>query len=259
MAEGIKTMIEVFPALCGKLGQSLILLIVPALIGLVIGTLFCIARVGKKNIIYYFVAFNVSFWRGTPQMVQLFLFFYGIPILFNALFGISTRAWSTWFLVIITLGLNMGVYYCEALRSAYLSVDKGQIEAGYSIGYSKLQCFFKVIAPQTLRIALPNMKNLTTELLKTTALAFALGIVDVMGEANQLSTIRYGVGQMWILTAAAVIYWVMNVVLCWFFQYMEMIFSNGEVGYIRHPSEKKLFRQHFTITSLRNGGVSNGI
>lgn len=259
MAEGIKTMIEVFPDLCGKLGQSLVLLIVPALIGLVVGTLFCIARVGKKNVIYYFVALNVSFWRGTPQMVQLFLFFYGVPIIFNALFGISTRAWSSWLLVIITLGLNMGVYYCEALRAAYLSVDKGQIEAGYSIGYNKLQCFFKVIAPQTLRIALPNMKNLTTELLKTTALAFALGLVDVMGKANQLCTIRYGVGQMWILAAAAVIYWGMNILLCWFFQYMVVVFSKGEIGYIRRPSENRRSRRHFAMAKAGNGGISHGI
>lgn len=259
MVEGIKTMIEVFPDLLSKVGQSLLLLILPALLGLLIGTMFCAIRVGKKNILYYFVALNVSFWRGTPQMVQLFLFFYGLPLVCNLLFGISKRGWNSWFLVIITLGLNMAVYYCEALRGAYLALDRGQIEAGYSIGYSKVQTFFKVIVPQTLRIALPNMKNLTTELLKTTALAFALGLVDVMGKANQLCTIRYGIGQIWILAAAAVIYFVMNLFLGWFFDYLVVTFSKGELGYIRRNKKSAAILKRMFQCEGKKRGVVDGI
>ena len=106
-------------------------------------------------------------------------------------------------------------------------IDKDQIEAGYSIGYSRWQCFRHVIAPLTMQIALPNLKNLEIDLLKGTATAYVIGVVDVMGRADKIIAQHRGYGQIWILLAAAIIYFLINVVI-------ELVFNSLTRHYSRH-------------------------
>ncbi len=216
MWRGHELFAEAFPQLLPYIPATLLYFLVPTAVSLLLGALFCWARVGKKNIGYYLVSFLISFFRGTPGLLQIYLVFFGLPKLFEP-FGIDINTWDAGIFYIIATCLNFSSFVSEAYRGGYEAMDKRQIEAGYSVGYSKWQCFVKVIAPQTLEVALPNLKNLEIDLLKGTAVAYIIGCYDVMGKATKIISQHRGYGQIWILLAAAIIYFIINVLVETFF------------------------------------------
>lgn len=212
MWQGHELFLSSLPKLVPYIPVTLLCFLAPTVVSLVLGTLICRIRVGRKNVLYYITSLFVSFFRGTPGLVQIFLFFFGLPKVFE-LFGVNINGWDAVAFYIIATCCNFSSFVSEALRGAYEAVDKGQIEAGYSIGYTRFQCFCHVIAPQTLQIALPNLKNLEIDLLKGAATAYVIGAIDVMGAAQRIISQHRGYGQIWILLAAAALYFVMNVVI----------------------------------------------
>lgn len=212
MENGWKIILDALPGLISHLPETLCYLLVPSALSLPIGAAVCAVRVGHRNALYYIVSVLVSFFRGTPDLVQVYLMLYGLPKLLE-LFGADINRWPAGVFFIIAITLNFSSFVSEALRGAYLAVDRGQIEAGYSVGFSRPQCFFRVVVPQTLRIALPNLKNLEISLLKGTALAYTIGAMEVMGYANTLIALNSGVGRMWVLAAAGALYFIVDVLL----------------------------------------------
>ncbi len=105
--------------------------------------------------------------------------------------------------------MNLSCFVCETLRGGYLGVDKGQIETGLSIGYSRIQNFVHVIAPQTIKVAILNLKNLEIDVLKDTSVAYTIGTIEILGSAKAIISEQYGTGQLWILGLVAVIYFVL--------------------------------------------------
>jgi len=227
MADGVKLMKDALPGLIEYLPMTLYFLIVPSIISLILGSIICAIRVGRKNVLYRITSVFVSFFRGTPSLVQLYLVLYGLPKLFE-IFGVNINRWSAATFFVIATVLNFSSFVSEALRGAYLAMDHGQIEAGYSIGYSRWQCLVHVIVPQTLQIALPNLKNLEIDLLKGTALAYTIGAVEVLGYAHRLIAINSGAGRMWVLLAAAILYFLINVVLEVLFNLLTKHYSKYE-------------------------------
>ena len=215
------------PILVKYVPVTLFYFLVPTVISLVFGAWICYVRVGKKNVLYYIVSLFVSFFRGTPALVQIYLVFFGLPEVF-ALFGVNINRWDAGIFYVIATCCNFSSFVSEAFRGAYEAMDKDQIEAGYSIGYSGRQCFLKVIAPQTLQVALPNLKNLEIDLLKGTATAYVIGVVDVMGRASKIISLHKGYGQIWVLLAAAVLYFLINVVVEIVFNLLTRYFSRHE-------------------------------
>lgn len=227
MQDGFKIVVDTFPQLVKYIPVTLSFLIVPSVISLILGSIICAIQVGRRNILYHITSIFVSFFRGTPALVQLYLVLYGLPKIF-AVFGVNINRWPAAIFFIIATIFNFSSFVSEALRGAYLAMDHEQIEAGYSIGFNRWQCFIHVIVPQTLNIALPNLKNLEIDLLKGTALAYTIGAVEVLGYANTLIAIQSGVGRMWILFAAAIIYFVINVALEIIFNLLTKYYSKYE-------------------------------
>ena len=95
----------------------------------------------------------------------------------------------------------------EVFKSAYLAVPKGQLEAGLSIGLTTSQTLIRIICPQALRFALPNISNAILNLLKDTALAYTIGLADVMGTGNLIIGQNMGNYSLETYTAVALIYW----------------------------------------------------
>ncbi len=95
----------------------------------------------------------------------------------------------------------------EVFKSAYLAVPKGQLEAGLSIGLTTSQTLVRIICPQALRFALPNISNAILNLLKDTALAYTIGLADVMGTGNLIIGQNMGNYSLETYTAVALIYW----------------------------------------------------
>ena len=101
----------------------------------------------------------------------------------------------------------------EVFKSAYLAVPKGQLEAGLSIGLTTSQTLIRIICPQALRFALPNISNAILNLLKDTALAYTIGLADVMGTGNLIIGQNMGNYSLETYTAVALIYWGLALIL----------------------------------------------
>lgn len=200
------------PGLISQIPLTLLYWFVPSLIAIVLGTGLCMVRVGRHSALYWVATVCISFFRGTPGIVQIYIIFFGLPKLFW-LFNIDIENWPAGAFFIIAASLNLSCFVCEVFKGGYLALDRGQVEAGMSIGLSRTQNFFRVIAPQTLKVSILNLKNLEIDVLKDTSVAYTIGAMEILGYANRLISNQYGVGQLWILGLAACIYFVMCAVL----------------------------------------------
>ncbi|MCC3867881.1 amino acid ABC transporter permease [Terrisporobacter mayombei] len=120
----------------------------------------------------------VEVFRGTPLLVQLFLIYYGLPS-FNITLEPMTCA-------IIGLSLNSAAYMSEIIRGAILSIDKGQYEAAFSLGYSKVKTYIQIILPQSFRVALPSLMNSFASIIKETSLVSIISIAEITRVGNQI-------------------------------------------------------------------------
>lgn len=142
----------------------------------------------------------VSFFRGTPLLVQLFLFYYGLPQVvpaFTAMNGVTAA--------ILGLTLHFAAYMAESLRGAILGVDRSQWEASAAIGQTRLQGLRRIILPQAARIAAPSLLNSFIDMIKSTSLAFTLGVTEMMGAAQREAAASFRYFEAFLLVA--LIYW----------------------------------------------------
>lgn len=124
-------------------------------LSIIIGILVAFGQMSKIKIIKFLATFYISWFRATPLLVQLFLLYYGLPLLFE----IET---SAWIVGVIGLGMYSGSYVSQIVRGAIQSIEIGQMEAGRSLGFSYFQTMIKIILPQaTIRMLAP----LTNELI----------------------------------------------------------------------------------------------
>src|SRR5699024_244692 len=121
--------------------------------------------------------------RCTPTIVLLFLVYYGIPAI-GRYFGLYLNDLNTAVFVVIAFSLQFAAIMSEVIRSAYQSVDQGQLEAAVSVGLSKPQAYRRIMFPQAFVVALPNFGNGLLTLLQEGALAYTIGLIDIVGKAN---------------------------------------------------------------------------
>lgn len=154
--------------------------------------------------------------RGTPPLLMLLLAYYGLPVLMKS-FGINIDHWTRLTFGILGLTIGWSAYLSEAFRSAYLSVDPGQLEAARSVGMSDQKTFWRILMPQTAIIALPNLENLLIGLVKATSLVYVIGLYDLYNQATNLSNQTAGVDQLNIFITLALIYWGLVLLIEWGF------------------------------------------
>jgi len=148
----------------------------------------------------------VSFFRGTPLLVQLFMIYYGLPQL-----GIQLDPQPA---ALIGFSLNMAAYTAEILRAAIASIDRGQWEAAASIGMGRAQTLYRAILPQAARTALPPLGNSFISLVKDTALAATIQVPELFRQAQLITARTFEIFTMYL--AAALIYWLLASVLAYF-------------------------------------------
>ena len=147
----------------------------------------------------------VSFFRGTPLLVQLFMIYYGLPQL-----GIQLDPLPA---ALIGFSLNMAAYTAEILRAAIASIDRGQWEAAASIGMGRAQTLYRAILPQAARTALPPLGNSFISLVKDTALAATIQVPELFRQAQLITARTFEIFTMYL--AAALIYWLLASVLAY--------------------------------------------
>ena len=180
--------IEYFPKILSKFPISFYIVVVSTSLALVLGTILALIRIRKIPVLHQLAGVYISFVRGTPILVQLFLVYYGIPLLSLSIFGKDiTMEWNKLIFVFIAYGLNEAGFLAENIRAAIQSVSHGQTEAGYMVGLTGTQTFFRIVFPQAFRVLLPGLSAMVVGMLPATALAYLLGVLDMMGMVTAIS------------------------------------------------------------------------
>lgn len=174
--------------------------------GLLLGFALAVGRLYGPAPLRWLTRLYVSFFRGTPLLVQLFLIYYGLPQL-----GIQLDPLPA---ALIGFSLNMAAYTSEILRAAIASIDRGQWEAAASIGMSKTQTLYRAILPQAARTALPPLGNSFISLVKDTALAATIQVPELFRQAQLITARTFEIFTMYL--AAALIYWALASILAHF-------------------------------------------
>ena len=147
----------------------------------------------------------VSYFRGTPLLIQLFLFYYGLPMVLDIM-----KQCPKTLALILCLGLNSAAYISESIRGAIDSIDKGQYEASKVLGFSKAYTFFHIILPQVIKRILPALGNEVITLVKDTALAQTIGVAELFRVAQTASSREFSTVPIFI---AGIFYFVMNYIV----------------------------------------------
>lgn len=212
----MERIIEIFldsawPILRAGLLVTIPLAIVSFILGLIIATITALMRTSKHPILERIASFYVWVFRGTPLLVQFFIVFFGLPNL-----GLTLPAWIA---AALTLALNSGAFMAETIRSAILAIPKGQWEAAASLGLSRVQTLRRIIAPQSLRIALPPLGNSFISLVKDTSLASTITVVELFMVSQRAAARTYE--PLLLYSMAALVYLLFSTALTWLQGYLE--------------------------------------
>lgn len=181
--------------------------------GIVLGLLLAIARLYGRNVIYWAATVYISFFRGTPVLAQLFLVYYGLPVL-----GIRLEPFTAG---VLALGLNTSAYQAEYFRGAMQSLPTGQMLAARSIGMNRMQALQSIVLPQALRLVIPSWSNELILMLKYSSIVFLATVMDLMGEGMVLASETYRYFEIFIVVAVmyliivGVITWLLNRLQAW--------------------------------------------
>jgi len=170
------------------------------LLGLPLALLVALARLSRVSALRGVSGVYVSFMRGTPLLVQIFMLYYGLPA-----FGVSV---SPLLGGVLALTLNAAAYLSETMRASILSVPRGQREAALSLGLTGGQTLRLVVLPQAARVALPSLGNTLIGLVKDTSLVSVITVVELLRSAQLVIARTFEPFGPYL--AAALIYWAIS-------------------------------------------------
>ncbi|MBQ9871367.1 MAG: amino acid ABC transporter permease [Eubacterium sp.] len=204
---------EAFPKVMGALPTTLFLTFASCIISLIFGLILALLIIYRVPVLRHIAAFFISYIRGTPLVVMLYIIYAALPLIIRNFAG-AEAAYSIPPMVyaVIAYGINQSAFMAEMYRSALESVDAGQMEACLSIGMTTSQAMRRVIIPQAAVVAIPNFTNIFLMLFKGTSLAFTVTVVDIMAQAKIEASNGLRFIESYLLVA--VIYWV----FCIFFE-----------------------------------------
>ncbi|AKL85445.1 amino acid ABC transporter permease [Bacillus atrophaeus] len=193
----LKLAIESFPYVIKGIWYTLLISFVSMFAGTMLGLFISLARMSKFALLRWPARLYISFMRGVPILVILFILYFGFPYI-----GIEFSAVTA---ALLGFSLNSAAYIAEINRSAISSVDKGQWEAAASLGLSYWKTMRGVILPQSVRVALPPLANVLLDLIKASSLAAMITVPELLQHAKIIGGREFDYMTMYILTA--LIYW----------------------------------------------------
>lgn len=198
------------PEIVTKLPITLFIAFSATIIGFLLGILIALIRFFHIRILSQIATVFISFIRGTPMVIQLYLAYYGIPLMISRIVEASGNEFdinalpSTLF-AIIAFALNTGAYMSESFRSSLIAVEPGQFEACKSLHYSTWDSLRTVILPQSFVIAIPTLTSSLLAMIKNTSLAFCITVVDIMAQARIVGSRSFRYFEIYI--AVSLLYW----------------------------------------------------
>ncbi|MFT6447433.1 amino acid ABC transporter membrane protein, PAAT family [Sulfitobacter pontiacus] len=208
------------PVLLGYVPLTLFMAFVGMVCALVLASVLAVERVIRVPVLDVFVRLFISFFRGTPLLVQLFLFYYGLPQVLSFL-GKIDGVTAT----IMGLTLHFSAYMAESIRAAILGVDRSQWEAAQAVGMTQGQMMRQIILPQASRVAAPTLVNYFIDMIKGTSLAFTLGVTELMGATQKEAAGSFLYFEAFLVVAA--IYWVMVETLAFAQRHLEVYLNKA--------------------------------
>lgn len=193
-----------FPLLLVGAGVTIKITALSVALGVVIGLFVGIARISRIKILRVLAAIYVDFFRGTPLLVQIFLVYFALPV-------ITGQRVDPFVAAIGSCGINSGAYVAEIFRAGIQSIDKGQMEAGRSLGMTWVQTMRYIIVPQAFKRVIPPLGNEFIALLKDSSLVSVIGFEELTRSGQLIIAETYGSLEIW--SAVAIIYLVMTLTI----------------------------------------------
>ncbi|UZP69154.1 amino acid ABC transporter permease [Desulfovibrio mangrovi] len=184
---------QLIPALNKGLWMSALLIIPSAIFGTIFGVIVGTLRVFGSNAVRRIFDGYTALFRGVPLMVQLFVFYFGLPT-----FGIYFEAYGASVTCFI---LCSAAYHSEYVRGALLSIREGQLKAGAALGMSRVQTVMWIVVPQAFRRALPGCGNEIVYLIKYSSLAYLISCMEVTGEARAIAAKTFRFTEVFMVLA----------------------------------------------------------
>jgi polar amino acid transport system permease protein len=202
---------EVAPELLKGLWVSIQLIVPSAICGLVIGIISGVLRVYGHPVLKRMAGLYVLFFRGFPLLVQLYLWYFGLPRI-----GIYLSPFTA---AVLGFSLCSGAYHSEYIRGALLSIKKGQVLAAHSLGFSNMQTIFSILIPQAIRRALPGSGNELIYLIKYSSLAYMVTCIELTGKGKILANFYFKYLEIFLIVGA--VYLVLVSITTWGLSYLE--------------------------------------
>ncbi|VWB46763.1 ABC transporter permease [Burkholderia aenigmatica] len=201
--EALQLVVHTLPVMVKGAMLTLKFAVASMALGLVVGLVIAIMRIGSNRLAASLAQGYVSLMRGTPLLVQMFVVYYGLPDL-----GITLDPTTAG---IFTLTLNAGAYLSESMRGAILGIGRGQWAAAHSLGLTHVQTLRYIVCPQALRLAVPSLGNTLISLIKDTSLVSVITVTELLRSTQEVIAATFQPLPLYL--AAAAIYWVLSTLL----------------------------------------------
>lgn len=215
---------EAFPQVIAALPITLVLVFISIPIGWALGMLIALVRNARVPVLSQALIVFVSFMRSVPMVVVLFVAYYSAPLIIQSYLasiglpsdvsGVPSEVYA-----IAAFVLDQAAYSSEVFRSAILAVDKGQLEAAESVGMTRPVAYVRIVIPQALTSALPNLNGLFVGLVQGSSLAYFVGVYEIMAVSNLLATSSYAYIESYLM--CSVIYEVLSFIFNRVFRVIE--------------------------------------
>ena len=208
-----------FPRLLLGAGVTIKITVMSVALGVLIGLFVGIARICRVKPLRFLAAVYVDFFRGTPLLVQIFLFYFAVPV-------ITGQRIDPYVAAVGSCGINSGAYVAEIVRAGIQSIDEGQMEAGRSLGMTWAQTMRYIIVPQAIKRVIPPLGNEFIALLKDSSLVSVIGFEELTRRGQLIIAKTYGSLEIWF--SVAIIYLVMTLSISRLVAYLEKRYNTDD-------------------------------
>lgn len=184
--------IEVFPLLLEGLWVTIKIIIIGLIFGFILGAIFGLGRLSSNKLVFGISTVYVEVVRGTPILVQILFIYFGI----SDLFGIDLPRFTA---AVIAIAVNSGSYIAEVVRGAVYSIEKGQMEAGRTIGLSHSQTMRYIIWPQALKRMIPPLGNQFIISIKDTSLFSVIAVSEIVYQGQQYAALTFNAFETYMM------------------------------------------------------------
>ncbi len=211
-----KLVFKQIPDLLKYLPITMELAVASTFFGMLLGLLIAVIKIKKVKVLEKVATFYVSLVRGTPVLVQLYIAYFGVPMLLKYInqqtgSDLKVAAIPGFVYAVLALGFNQSAFDAEVFRAALQSVDKGQHEAAAALGMTGAQALRRIIIPEALTVALPSLGNSFINAIKGTSLAFTCSVIEMTAQGRILSGRNYRYFEVYV--SLAIIYWLITIII----------------------------------------------